>query len=1783
MTTLEDYLAKKYGTKSSGGDENIVEIAKRKKKKRRPGFSNLKGGNYAIIDEEEFTENWKNVISDEGEEDLTPQIEMELESNVSKWKKIGAYEEIESIEMSPSLAEKKLSSLPDDDFLNKPKTSNKRKRDRSPFNNDSVKISSLSVGLQTSEKARQEHEKRQKQMKAQLDNMDPALSGRGAETVYRDKSGRKIDVAAQRAEERKRIEEEEKLMKWGKEEEKKREDELRNKPLAIYKDDQDLNEELKAKDRWNDPAAIFLSKKKKGTQHKQPKYQGPQPPPNRFDIQPGYRWDGIGMIDPMDSKGNSLKGNTPDQPYKKRHILIRRDLFFCGWRMSLFKRDASIRTIFAFTSCLGHAAYSDTSFHKAKILKATQVTRMLESAKAGRLYWRTWISQHTGKSSNQQKTERQSMSSTAVVPNNERVFAGNSTSVTSVTTSSQLAASSEAVQLASSNSISSTTSNEHYATATVTASTSADSLPPSAQLLKIHEEQELALATSAQQIDLTPDEVTSTPVTISPSRVSTSKASAAAYDETNWPSLSPGPPSVKSSSVWSNRSGAELVRQTAQTTSTIGVVGVRSINHSPVSNLQAQTKSAGIITQVVELSAAQQLQKREFGSKTTIADIVKRVKDKTNTQIQVSIANVSGTTTFLIKGKTDDVLRAKRELMSYLAVKTEIRISIPTSVRRYILGAGGATLKSITHRTGTRIRLPPRQGDLHEDRSSEVDYDEDEEMMEITIEGDEKSVNLAKAEIEAIVHEKTSKKIIKFTEIEHHFYPLIAGAHGQRVQQLQQETGAKIHIPPYIASSDIEGHEYNTRDNCIIVSGERETVKNAIEKLRFLHEELKSTTGTTTTTVPKRQHKYLIGPKGANLQEILELTQCSLELSPPSDPSEVVTIRGPCRLHGKALQLVLDKANSIHGETLNIADLHETEFPVVHAKNVLKYLWNRSKLRKIEGETGIQIMVPKGTAVDKAVILEFVGKVITDVEKARNEVMELVKNLPPSSFSIASIEPSLHRHIIGRKGQNLQRVKDTYGVEIIVPDEKDESPDILIVFEGKDGEEIPTEKKKKEAYVKEVLEKARQELIKAGQDASDFATQTLTIPVRFHRHIIGPRGITLNNITGGSDAPVSVKFGSSRTGAAERSANAEGKKVFSIPVSDDIVVIKGPTDEVNRVVSEINKVVDDAKHIEIMNSYTIEFTFPAQYSAHVIGKGGAHVTRLKENLNVKIEIEGGAKGEEKKTNPGENVNVIIQGMKDNVEEAKAKILDLVDKLQDATILHLSIPAEYHKSLIGVGGRYVKRLEEKYGVHIRFPKNNHKEGYEETEEDGDAQKSDEVIIKGGKRGVADAKAEMMELLEWEKDHDNSLNFTIPAVCLPHVVGRGGAKITEIKDDTFTRIDIGPPGSPQNNPDETMVNVMIHGTKSDIVKAQEAILQIVRELENQTTITMNIDPQHHKYLIGPGGSRIRDIVAKAGGPEEKNLQAGIVKFPRHGVNSDEVILKGDKTLVEKVKAELESLVEEQNNLIVDVIQIPRTQHPLIIGRNGSSLRDIQHRFNVTIQFPGSRAYNDTQLSSTLTEEIISSEEAVKVIGKKEDIEAAKADILSKIRHIHTISVPRKYHCTISANGATIRKLRLDYGVLVDHGGEVPPEIKPSRKKINGNAKRIDDDEEKLSAKDYAGDLDCEVLENDHEEEEGELPWNLTGDKKQVERAEKYIQDLLNEAHTYTHTAYITVPQYLHRHIIGRGGATIQRIRVDSGCKIDVPKGQDDEVVVVTGPVDGIQDARRLILEVLGRAAR
>ena len=134
---------------------------------------------------------------------------------------------------------------------------------------------------------------------------DPRSSGKGQETIYRDASGRIINLAMKRAEARKEAEDAKKKEEADKEalkgdvqradREKRRKDvkDAKYLGLARYADDVEMNEELKERDRWNDPAAAFVTKKKEGKSVSgKPLYKG-SAAPNRYGIRPGHRWDGV--------------------------------------------------------------------------------------------------------------------------------------------------------------------------------------------------------------------------------------------------------------------------------------------------------------------------------------------------------------------------------------------------------------------------------------------------------------------------------------------------------------------------------------------------------------------------------------------------------------------------------------------------------------------------------------------------------------------------------------------------------------------------------------------------------------------------------------------------------------------------------------------------------------------------------------------------------------------------------------------------------------------------------------------------------------------------------------------------------------------------------------------------------------------------------------------------------------------------------------------------------------------------------------------------------------------------------------------------------------------------------------------------------------------------------------------------------------------------------------------------------------------------------------------------
>lgn len=168
------------------------------------------------------------------------------------------------------------------------------------------------VGLVSAEVLREEQEEERRTRK---DNSNLEQDSRNTETIFRDKSGKRRDLKAEREQQlqKQAIQEkrDEKYAQWGKglvqqkQQRQKVEDAARemSKPLARYIDDTDLDRLLREQERDGDPMAKFLKKKNEEQSKKErPRYKGSNPPLNRFNIWPGYRWDSVDRSNGFENK-----------------------------------------------------------------------------------------------------------------------------------------------------------------------------------------------------------------------------------------------------------------------------------------------------------------------------------------------------------------------------------------------------------------------------------------------------------------------------------------------------------------------------------------------------------------------------------------------------------------------------------------------------------------------------------------------------------------------------------------------------------------------------------------------------------------------------------------------------------------------------------------------------------------------------------------------------------------------------------------------------------------------------------------------------------------------------------------------------------------------------------------------------------------------------------------------------------------------------------------------------------------------------------------------------------------------------------------------------------------------------------------------------------------------------------------------------------------------------------------------------------------------------------------
>ncbi|UZJ56532.1 hypothetical protein CBS101457_005852 [Exobasidium rhododendri] len=340
---LNAYLAKNYldGAKADAilarsGYANDGEKKKRKKKQHRSEAARGEDGGRGLRIQDEGDEGWKDPINSDEEAVVVMQEEDNAEKRRSRWNKVGpasqtGMEEEVAADEKPQMAGEDGLGLDHSMQDEVQKQLEQQQQDDSTIATSEAKKSSVRAGLKTKEEMRAERLERERL--AALESPGSAINTRESEaaerrkrerderaqeTVYRDATGRIIDIKkddedrkrARKNEERREREKKD----WNKgqvqldraREARKREEEEKHTSFARYSNDERMNKELREIERSSDPALGFLTRKQANKGPQQPTYKGSFPP-NRFKIRPGYRWDGVERSNGFESKFFQMK------------------------------------------------------------------------------------------------------------------------------------------------------------------------------------------------------------------------------------------------------------------------------------------------------------------------------------------------------------------------------------------------------------------------------------------------------------------------------------------------------------------------------------------------------------------------------------------------------------------------------------------------------------------------------------------------------------------------------------------------------------------------------------------------------------------------------------------------------------------------------------------------------------------------------------------------------------------------------------------------------------------------------------------------------------------------------------------------------------------------------------------------------------------------------------------------------------------------------------------------------------------------------------------------------------------------------------------------------------------------------------------------------------------------------------------------------------------------------------------------------------------------------------
>jgi len=1031
-----------------------------------------------------------------------------------------------------------------------------------------------------------------------------------------------------------------------------------------------------------------------------------------------------------------------------------------------------------------------------------------------------------------------------------------------------------------------------------------------------------------------------------------------------------------------------------------------------------------IITQVFHIPPEERkaLNVEGFGGSESLKKL-DTIMNNTETKIEMSNGK-DKSLTFLLTGRPDSVLKAKRDVLIAFQTQATVTIAVPKEHHRHILGKGGVKLQDLEKNTATKITIPKPT-----DNSDQV-----------SIVGTKEGIEKATHEIR-LVSDEQSKQAMERMNVPKMYHPFIQGPNNEFVNKmLASHPNVRVNIPPLSVMKDE-----------LSIVGEKEGVLAIKDQITKIWKDMERKCSHVSIEVKKSQHRYVIGPKGNAINEIFSDTGVFVEMPLNESESDTITLRGPQEKLGLALTKVYEKANSVTNLTIDCPSwLH-------------KY---------IIGKKGAGIQKISADCQLSKVHIGFDGDVIKidgppeEAEKAYKVLEQQASELQKATTYVdLKVDAKYHKHIIGKGGSTINKIKSESDVTINIPDT--DSGVTVIRIEGNPAG----------------VNKAKDELQAMVDKMENEKEKDVIIENRFHRQIIGPKGENIQKIR---DEYASVQISFPDLGS-----------------KSDIVKLRGPKTDVDKCARSLNKIATEM----LASNYQEKIPIFKQFHKNIIGKGGANIKKIREETNTKIDLPD---------NDADSDMIVITGKKENVVVAAEKIREIQSQMANIVSKDMKIPAKIHNTVIGAKGKLIQFIiNECGGVSIKFPEAN--------------SGSDVVTVRGPADDVEKALLKLKELSDEKQLSSNTAEVKAKPEHHKFLIGRQGINIQKIRNETGARIIF--PG-PEDTDRES---IMIIGTTEAVEKAKKDLQAKIKELDNISEDTMTVDPQFHKHFVARRGKVLKDIGDEFGGVT--------VSFPRPGVTSNVVNLKGAKNCVDGAKARINEIVQNLKEMVTIDCEIEQQYHRTVMGAKGSQVQRITKDFDVNIKFPD-KAGTENGEGAPVDPERSTDPNIIRITGKKSACEGAAAALKDLVPITAEVTIPFEFHrYIIGQKGKEVREMMQEYDVNI----RVP-----------------------------AADQESDII-------------LISGVPAHVERAKIGLADKLvtleaEKEDRLKRSFEVTVevkPEY-HPKIIGRAGAVINKMREDYKVNIQLPsKGaENQEIITITGYEQDAEAAKDAILKIVNQ---